>query len=210
VGLLGPLTVTEAVDTASATGTVVTPGGAGTGIALDPAVTSTKIVLSNSNLTATTIAAGGYGSSGSYQSIGTGKYYAEATYDADPGAGNGNTAPGIALSNAGFENNWLGSGGQSIAYYSDGAIYRGGGVAGSTVAMAIGDKVSIAADWGAKTVSFRNITKAASWSTPLTIALDVGITGFLCGYSAQTAGAAMTFNFDGPFVGTPPDGSYVR
>jgi len=180
---------------------------------LDPAETSTKITLSNGNLTATRTSGSGYGTTLSTPSDGT-KVYAEVVTNV------GSTAQwvfGVTIDAFSVEAGILGGsagthGASSVAYFDDGSVYKDGAEQGDGLdaPFVAGDRVAVAYNAGAGQITFRNVTTASAWTASIASPFALN-TPLRFGFSVfSTIGSQATFHFDDTFVGTPPDSSYTR
>ena len=184
-------------------GAPVLTSGAVAAVTLDPALTATKLTLSNGNLTVTHTTAAGYGTASSHtKGAGvTARMYAEAV--ATSGSHGGNTGYGAGNNMSGFESNWLGAGSETIALYGT-SIYHGGGNVASGPGFAAGDRIAVDVCNNPNTVSFRNVTTNSAWTTPIAFS---GATQLALGFgvSSQSVGSKGTFAF-ATVVGPVPAG----
>jgi hypothetical protein len=170
---------------------------------------TTNITLQNNNLTAVRLVGGGtYDNAYTTTTQGGAKVYAEVHIDTMQDAAR--NALGIGLNTGPTHNSWVGDNPNSFGWWNDGSVYNNSTVVSSTAPTYLsGHWLGIAVDRTAKTVQFRNITTSSAWCAPISIATygakDVSVV-----VTCQSPNQSFTGNFDGTFIGTPPDASYTR
>lgn len=170
---------------------------------------TSKITLTNSNLTAT-LASGGLKAIAASTPGDNTTVYFEVTCSGATAAFD-NTI-GLMNINETVNGNFPGrTGTNSFCYHGDaGEVYlNGAGVQTGTVSFANGDIVGCAVNFPSGTMQIRNVTHSSAWSAQYTFgsAISAPAPTLLCVGGADV-GQAYTVNFAGPFTGSPPAGTW--
>ena len=192
------------------------PASGPTGPTWDPFAKSSLVVLSNGNLTATSVTVtetqNNVLSTTSHD--GSGKYYLEVTATTLAGTDNESAGIGIADSSFVITTDYVGSTNHSVGYYANGVVLINTFTVGTISSYVQGDVIGIALDLDHGTLWFR--VNSGDWNNDPTAnpasntgGLGIGALSspdrFVAAEIEETT-EAFTVNFAGSFAFAPPSG----